>query len=131
MSSGGSGTVRSDVPWDYPVVRFTTPAGDEVEAESRCHQRDPHEGDRVEIFYNPTEPEDLCVAEGVDLGRLSVLAWIGFSAAGLVILCGLAASIGLFVWGGWAVLWNGGYWSDDNMRQRWRHDAMRREPVTR
>lgn len=87
--------------------------------------------DRAPPSTTPSEPEDLCVAEGVDLGRLSVPRVDRVQRGRPGHLCGLAAPMGLFIWGGWAVLRNGGYWSDDNMRQLWRRDAMRREPVTR
>lgn len=94
--SGGSNGLAFDMYRFYPMIRFVTLSGMRVEAESRCYydhrRRQPN--DRVVVFYDRSDPADVCVADGIDPSREDVVdkalditvGWAAFTLL-IVALC--------------------------------------------
>ncbi|MGH3357870.1 MAG: DUF3592 domain-containing protein [Nocardioidaceae bacterium] len=74
---------------DPPTVRYTTKDGESVTTQARdgcIDYTDPVQpGDALEVYYQPTDPTDVCLAAKVRLDRLGgiVFAIVGLFVTGL------------------------------------------------
>lgn len=90
MRGSAAGELRSQRAY-YPVVRFTTAAGEQVEAESRLATNPPpgRPGQQVTVHYDPANP-----------GRFTTAATartVGCVAAAFVVLGGLVFAVAAIV----------------------------------
>ncbi|WP_433472231.1 DUF3592 domain-containing protein [Spirillospora sp. CA-142024] len=76
-----------------PTVRFTTSSGQQTTHQVACEANVHRQvGSRVNVLYDPDDPQHVCVAQDVRLSSTTntITRWLGVSVAALGCLVGIA-----------------------------------------